>query len=231
MSLSVSKKRISGRGNVRAAPRPKNSSLRSDFSTRPQGAGGCRTDEADRSIACTIASSTPSGFLNTSTFQNRRTRSGIAKVCRSCVALRSSGCSCSSQQDGLRRIITHPPLEGGSKLSLSRLFRTRFHSRRSASVWFARRRLAMRSGIAKVCRSCVALRSSGCSCSSQQDGLRRIITHPPLEGGSKLSLSVSKKRISGRGNVRAAPRPEKFFASLRFFDPPSRGIIYLSKQK
>jgi hypothetical protein len=53
-----------------------------------------------------------------------------------------------------------------------------------------------------------------------RDG-KNTITRP--WGGSKLSLSVSEKRISGRGIVDAAPRPEKFFASLRFFDPPSRG--------
>jgi hypothetical protein len=33
-------------------------------------------------------------------------------------------------------------------------------------------------------------------------------------------LSVSEKKISGRGIVAAAPLPEKFF---EFFDPPSRG--------
>jgi hypothetical protein len=49
------------------------------------------------------------------------------------------------------------------------------------------------------------------------------LIHPPLEGGSKSSLSDSEKRISGRGNVEAAPGPEKFLATLEFFDPPSRG--------
>jgi hypothetical protein len=49
--------------------------------------------------------------------------------------------------------------------------------------------------------------------------------HPPLEGGSKLSLSDSEKRISGRGIVEAAPRPEKFFASLRIFRPALKGRV------
>src|SRR5580692_11175705 len=41
-------------------------------------------------------------------------------------------------------------------------------------------------------------------------GARRGITtsHPPLEGGSKLSLSDREKRISGRGDVDAGPRPQ-----------------------
>jgi 4-diphosphocytidyl-2-C-methyl-D-erythritol kinase len=39
-SLSGSEKRISGRGISDAAPRPEKLSLRSSFSTRPQGAGG-----------------------------------------------------------------------------------------------------------------------------------------------------------------------------------------------
>jgi 4-diphosphocytidyl-2-C-methyl-D-erythritol kinase len=35
-------------------------------------------------------------------------------------------------------------------------------------------------------------------------------SHPSLEGGSKSSLSGGEKKISGRGIVDAAPRPEKF---------------------
>src|ERR1700677_321897 len=53
-----------------------------------------------------------------------------------------------------------------------------------------------------------------------------IISHPPLEGGSKSSLSNSEKRISGRGQsptIVRAPLPEKCLATLEFFDPPSRG--------
>jgi hypothetical protein len=42
----------------------------------------------------------------------------------------------------------------------------------------------------------------------------------PVREGRNLSLSDSEKKISGRGMVAAAPRPEKFF---EFFDPPSRG--------
>jgi 4-diphosphocytidyl-2-C-methyl-D-erythritol kinase len=45
-------------------------------------------------------------------------------------------------------------------------------------------------------------------------------SHPPLEGGSKLSLSDNEKRISGRGIVDAAPRPEKFALRENFSTPP-----------
>jgi predicted tellurium resistance membrane protein TerC len=47
--------------------------------------------------------------------------------------------------------------------------------------------------------------------------------HPPLEGGSKLSLSDSEKKISGRGAAATLPRPEKFFATLRIFRPALKG--------
>src|ERR1700733_6289740 len=52
---------------------------------------------------------------------------------------------------------------------------------------------------------------------------RLFCSPPPLEGGSKLSLSGSEKVISGRGNIEAVPRPEKYLAALEFFDQPSRG--------
>ena len=44
--------------------------------------------------------------------------------------------------------------------------------------------------------------------------------HLPLEGGSKLSLSDSEKRISGRSIVEAAPGPEKFALRLNFSTLP-----------
>jgi 4-diphosphocytidyl-2C-methyl-D-erythritol kinase len=45
-------------------------------------------------------------------------------------------------------------------------------------------------------------------------------SHPPLEGGSKSSLGDSEKRISGRGIVGAAPRPEKFALRENFSTRP-----------
>ena len=51
--------------------------------------------------------------------------------------------------------------------------------------------------------------------------------HPPLEGGSKLSLSDSEKRISGRGIVDPAPRPEKLSLRSSFSTRPqgAGGVI------
>jgi len=60
------------------------------------------------------------------------------------------------------------------------------------------------------------------------DTLKRFIRHKP--GGYRVayrvSLSVSEKRISGRGNVDGAPRPEKFFGSrLTIFRPALKGRV------
>ena len=50
--------------------------------------------------------------------------------------------------------------------------------------------------------------------------------HPPLEGGSKLSLSASEKRISGRAVHQHYPAPKNSSLRSEFFDPPSSGGWY-----
>ncbi len=56
-------------------------------------------------------------------------------------------------------------------------------------------------------------------------------SHPPLEGGSKLSLSDSEKRISGRGIVDAAPRPEKLSLRSSFSTRPQSASAEASADK
>jgi hypothetical protein len=51
-------------------------------------------------------------------------------------------------------------------------------------------------------------------------GVKKAQSRPPAPwAGRRLSLSVSEKKNSGRGTARVAPRPEKFFVSLRIFRP------------